>query len=365
MLYAKKGDLVSAEKLFRQSLEDDPNYKEGRLNLGLVLAQQNRKPDAEKEFDKAIALAPKDPALLSTIGKAEMKMGKFKEGTALLRQVVDLAPDLAAAHLDLALALSDSYNFAAALDQANDAIRLAPQSAFAHFYRGRVLYDLGRNEEAQPEFEAARRLNAQMAEPRYFLALIHKQGGDYEVAAALLEETVRLQPKNAMAWYMLGQCFEKLSDPAKTTAVWRKAIEADPGFTQALISLARALQTSDPMESERLRARYAEVQKKRRVLDRADTLANNGIESASAHDWPGAIQQMQEAIRACGDCAAKADLHRKLGIIDCQAGDLSNGEKELLEAKALRPDDPVTQAALELIAQARTHNPASVATTPR
>jgi Flp pilus assembly protein TadD len=39
----------------------------------------------------------------------------------------------------------------------------------------------------------------------------------------------------------------------------------------------------------------------------------------------------------------KANLHKKLGIIDCQAGDLDNGEKELQAAKALKPDDPVTR----------------------
>ena len=103
-------------------------------------------------------------------------------------------------------------------------------------------------------------------------------------------------------------------------------------------------------------ARYIAVQKERSILDRADTLANNGIEAASAHDWPEAIRQLKEAIAACGDCAAKADLHRKLGIIDCQAGDLDNGEKELLAAKALKPDDPVTQAALELVARARSQH---------
>jgi hypothetical protein len=103
-------------------------------------------------------------------------------------------------------------------------------------------------------------------------------------------------------------------------------------------------------------AHYLAVQKERSILDRADTLANNGVEAASAHDWPEAIRQLNEALAACGECAAKADLHRKLGIIDCQAGDLNNGEKELLAAKALKPDDPVTQAALELIVQARSQH---------
>ncbi|HEV2322805.1 MAG TPA: tetratricopeptide repeat protein [Terracidiphilus sp.] len=364
-VYTRKGDLVSAEKLVRQSLEDNPNDIEDHLNLGLILVQQNRKADAERELQKAAALGPKDPATLSTIGKAEMKMGENMTGITYLRRVVDLAPDLAAAHLDLALALADSYNLPAALEQTTEAVRLAPQSGVAHFYRGRVLYDMGRSSEARPEFETASRLNSRMPEPRYFLALIEKQNGNYKLAASLLEETVQRQPGNATAWYMLGQSLEKQSDTAGALGAWRKAIEIDPKFSQALISLARALRSTDQAESDQLMARYVAVQKERRILDTADTLANNGIEAASAHDWPGAIDLLQQAIAACGDCAAIADLRRKLGIIDCQAGDLGGGEKELLAAKALKPDDPVTQAALELIARARSQQSTSVADSKR
>ncbi|MGA7339237.1 MAG: tetratricopeptide repeat protein [Terracidiphilus sp.] len=356
---ARNGDLLAAEKLLRQAIEDDPKYQEGYLNLGLILAQQNRKSDAEQELDKAVALAPKDPVTLSTAGKAKVQMGKVSEGIALLQQVVDLAPDLAAAHLDLALALAASYNLPAALVQTGEAVRLAPQSGVAHSFRGRVLYDLGRSAEAQPEFETACRLDPQLPEPRYFLALIDKNEGKLPLAAGLFEETVKLQPRNAMAWYMLGQSLEQESETANALAAWRQAIAIDPRFSQALFSLARALESTDPAESGRLMTRYLAVQKERSILDRADTLANDGIEAASAHDWPQAIKQLKEAIVACGECAAKADLHRKLGIVDCQSGDLDNGERELLAAKALNPADPVTQAALELIAQARIQHSAS------
>jgi superkiller protein 3 len=353
MVYARKGDSISAEKLLRRALEDDPNFKEGHLNLGLILAQQNRKSEAELELDKAVALAPKDAVTLSTVGKAKMQLGQTSEGIVLLRRTADLAPDLAATHLDLALALAASYDLAAALVQCEEAVRLAPQSGVAHFYRGRVLYDLGRRSEAQLEFEAALQQNPKLPEPGYFLALIDKQDGKYELAARLLENTVRLQPSNVMAWNMLGQCLELNSEKPKAIAAWRKAIEIDPKFSQALFSLAHALRSTDQTESEQLMARYVAVQKERSILDRADSLANNGIQAASAHDWPEAIRQLKEAIAACGDCAAKADLFRKIGIIDCQAGDLDNGEKELLAAKALKPNDPVTLAALELAARAR------------
>jgi tetratricopeptide (TPR) repeat protein len=273
--------------------------------------------------------------------------------------VVALAPDLAAAHLDLALALADSYDLPGALEETTDAVRLAPQSGVVHFNRGRVLFDLGRSTEAQPEFEAAIRLVPQLAEPRYFLALIKKQAGDLATASSLLEETVKLQPRNVMAWYLLGQCREQQSQNGDAVAAWRQAIAVDPNFSQALFALAHALRSTDRSASEQFMARYGAIQKQRRILDRASTLANNGVVAAAAHNWPEATRQLKEALVECGDCAARADLHKKLGMIDCQAGDLDNGEKELLAANKLKPTDPEIQRALELIARARKQSSAS------
>ncbi|MGA3032803.1 MAG: tetratricopeptide repeat protein [Terracidiphilus sp.] len=361
MVHAQKGDLASAAKLLRQAIEDDPNYKEGHLNLGLILAQQGDKTDAEQELNKAVALAPQDAATLSTIGKAKVQMGQSSEGIALLQKVVQLAPDLAAAHLDLAIALADSYDLPGALAETSEAVRLAPQSGVVHFNRGRVLYDMGRSSEAQPEFETACRLVPRMAEPRYYLALINKQAGNLPAATSLLEETVELDSHNLMALYLLGQCLEQEHETAKAVAVWRQAIALDPKFSQALFGLARALRSTDPAESAQLMARYTAIQKEQQTLDQVNTLANNGVVAASAHDWPEAIRQLEAAIAECSNCATKADLHKRLGLIDCQAGDIDSGEKELLAANALKPADPEIQHALELIARSRNQQSKSAA----
>lgn len=359
MDYARKGDLVSAEKLLRQALAEDPKYEDGYLNLGAILVQQDRKSDAEKVLNQAVALEPKNPFILTKVADEKMHMGKLNEGITLLRKVVDLVPNLAAAHLDLALALSSSHNLAAALAQTTEAVRVAPQSGVVHFYRGRILYDLGRNTEAASEFETASQLDSRIPGPRYFLALIVMQEGKYPRATSLLEVTVKLQPSNAMAWYELGQSLEQESKISQAIGAWRKAIAVDPKFSQALFSLARAMRSTNRAESKQLMTRYIAVQNEQLILERVDMLANHGIEDASAHHWPEAIRQMKEAIAACGDCVEKAHLYRKLGIIDCQAGDLDECEKELLTAKALNPADPVTQAALELAARARIQHSAS------
>jgi len=359
MVRAKQGDLPSAVKLLRQALEDDPNYKDGHLELGVILSRQSNKSAAEDELNKAVSLAPQDPPTLSTAGKTMVEIGRLTEGVALLRKVTELAPDLAVTHLDLGIALADSYDLPGALEQMSEAVRLAPQSGVAHFNRGRVLFDMGRTTEAKPELETACRLVPQMAQPRYFLALVNKQAGDLAGATSLLEDTVKLDPGNLMALYLLGQCLEQQHETDKAIVAWRQAIAIDPNFSQALFGLARALRSTNPAESEQLMARYSTVQKQRQILDEANTLANNGVVAASAHDWPEAVRQLKAAIAECNNCAAKADLHKKLGLIDCQAGDLDSGEKELLTASALKPADPDIQRALQLIARARSQHPKS------
>jgi hypothetical protein len=142
----------------------------------------------------------------------------------------------------------------------------------------------------------------------------------------------------------------------KRSRAWRQAIAIHPNFSQALFALAHALRSTDRPESDQFMARYVEIQKQRRILDSVGTLADNGVVAASAHDWAEATRQLKAAIVECSDCALKADLFKKLGLIHCQAGDLKDGEKELLAAKAFKPTDPEIQSALQLIAEARTQH---------
>jgi hypothetical protein len=57
----------------------------------------------------------------------------------------------------------------------------------------------------------------------------------------------------------------------------------------------------------------------------------------------------------------KADLLKKLGLINCQAGNLDDGQRELLAAKALKPTDLEIQRALQLVAEARNQHAGTAA----
>lgn len=353
MLRANQGDNQEAEKILRQALERDPKDEKAHLNLGLVLAKQQKFADAEAQVDQAVRLAPQDAAALAAAGRVKARIGNTAEGVALVRKAVALAPESAMLHLDLGIVLTESFDFASALPEIDEAVRLAPRSALAHLRRGNVLLDLGGNADAKPDLELARQLAPQMPEPYYFLAVIEKQAGNFGQAAALLKNVVKLQPSNGMAWNMLGQCFERESQIEEAIASWRQALAIEPDNVQALWGLAKAVKPTDPQEAARLMARYREVQNNRRIADQAGVLANDALAAGAAHDWPEAIRQFEEAIALCGDCAIKADLHKKLGLTECQMGNLDTGEKELRMAQTLKPVDPDIERVLKRIAEVR------------
>jgi tetratricopeptide (TPR) repeat protein len=356
---ADKGDNEAAEALFRQAIKEDPGSAPGHLNLGLILARRQQLREAEAQVDRAMKLAPEDPAALAAAGRVKARLGKSVEGVALLRRAVALEPQSAVTRLELGMALAEGYDLAGALAEMDEAVRMAPGSALAHLSRGRVLLDLGRNAQAQPELEAARRIEPGMPEPYYFLAVIAKQAGHAGDAVSLLQTVVKLQPRNATAWRLLGQSLEHESQTQAAIAAWRQALAIDPGDSQSLWSLARAVRATDPAEASRLMTRYSQVQREHHIVDEAGTLGNDALAAAAAHDWDEAIRKFREAIEVCGNCAIKGDLHEKLGLVDCRMGDIDRGEKELRLARTLKPDDPDIERALQRIAAARAKPPGS------
>lgn len=55
------GDAADAEKLLRQSIQENSNYWASHFELGQLLAKQHRYPEAAAELQRAVALNPKEP----------------------------------------------------------------------------------------------------------------------------------------------------------------------------------------------------------------------------------------------------------------------------------------------------------------
>jgi Tfp pilus assembly protein PilF len=81
-------------------------------------------------------------------------------------------------------------------------------------------------------------------------------------------------------------------------------------------------------------------------------LGNFALEASNAQNWPQAFDQMQEALKLCGECSDASHLHKNLGMMYIRTGKVELAQKELETALHLNPDDADAKQALAAIQNA-------------
>jgi tetratricopeptide (TPR) repeat protein len=287
--------------------------------------------------------------ILTLDAKVKGRLGEYASAVALLKRVTRLTPHAAEAHVDLAIALADSGDLNSALAETATAISIASALAIAHLNRARILSDMSQDREARDEFSLAARLDPGNPDCYFYWSFGERARGNFTKETELLRKVVKLQPGNVKAHIKLADSLLDQSRTAEAVAELRVALGIDPDAAQAIYKLSRALRTTDPEESKRLRAQFDRLKAQNSVLDQAKALANEAFHAFTVQDWREAVRLFSEAIETCGDCEIESTLHRDLGLTLCRDGQIERGAEELRKALALNPEDRDAAKALEII----------------
>ncbi len=150
---------VEAIAAFHQLLNIEPGQADTWLRIGLIELDSGELQAAVASLRQALALqADHLPAVLN-LGTALLALGDYPAAAAQFEQALRLtsehAPEHAAAHADLSLALQGMGQFDAALMQLRRAVALAPANALIQGNLGKLLKDLGRSDEAVVHYRRA------------------------------------------------------------------------------------------------------------------------------------------------------------------------------------------------------------------
>jgi tetratricopeptide (TPR) repeat protein len=319
------------------------------LEQGRKLLEEGKLAEAELTLDQAEKLAPSDPVILTLEARVKGRLGESSSAVALLRRVVLLTPESAAAHVDLAIALADSGDLSSALAETSTAVSIAPSLAIAHLNRARILSDMNQDHEAEDEFVLAARLAPGNPDCYLYWSYAERAQGNSTKEAELLQKVVKLEPGNVNAHLRLANNFLDQNRTAEAVAQLRIVLTIDPNSTQANYSLSRVLHNNDPEESKRLRAKFDRLKEQKALVEQAKALANEAFHAFTVQDWRGADRLYDEALEVCGDCEIEGTLHRDLGLTLCRDGQVERGAEELRKALTLNPEDRDAAKALDTI----------------
>jgi serine/threonine protein kinase/Flp pilus assembly protein TadD len=151
----------------------------------------------------------------------------------MFEKAIEIDPGYAIAYAAIAVASSLLYTYfdrrpvnSIQADIASQkALELAPDLAEAHLARAFALR-IGENpNDAEPEFEEAIRLDPKLFDAFYFYGRARKYQGRYAEAVKLLERASQLQPEDFQAQAFLGGSYSGLGMRSEATAARRRAVK--------------------------------------------------------------------------------------------------------------------------------------------
>jgi len=192
--------LPEAEKLYRQVLEDQPEYAPASYLLGMLLKARGETELARPCFDQAIRHAPHYADARAALGRLDYAEGRYAEAVDAFRQVLAVRPESIEILNDLGLALGHLGQTKEAIEILRQAVAARPADADSHFNLGVAFQKLGLANEAVAEYSRAIMLQPDNADAYFNLGVVLQEFGQGEKAAGYYRRVLELQPDNAAAY---------------------------------------------------------------------------------------------------------------------------------------------------------------------
>ncbi len=179
--------------------------------------------------------------------QGQLRARHLTEAVQAYRRAVQIDPDFASAHVNLANLLSQSRQFTEAAGHYREALRLNPNHVEAGINLAHALKQLGRTEESIEAYRTATRMTPRRPDPitsaRAHLNLGSALGnaGDLDAAIAEYREALRLWPEYDSAHFWWGMVLERQGKLGEAVEHFRQTLEINPRHPRARRALDSAL----------------------------------------------------------------------------------------------------------------------------
>jgi tetratricopeptide (TPR) repeat protein len=252
-----------AIEAYRQAAALRPKDPEPHLSAGLLLEKQNRFADAEQEYKHALTIDQASTEALAGMANIYMRGHRLTEAEDILRKLVTLHPNDAAAHMQLgrmlaadgqndraiaelqsALKLSpgdagaqrdlaDLYASAGKYDQAEAQYRSllagSPKDADLHHGLGQAFLKQRKFPEAQKEFLTTVNLKSDFGAAYGDLAFAASENKNYDLTIKALDARAKFLPEIPATYFLRATAYDHLHDRKQAAENYHRFLDADNG----------------------------------------------------------------------------------------------------------------------------------------
>jgi len=198
------------------------------LALATKLLRAGRPADAIAPLRDAALLQPSNPIIQHDLGLACLEVGRVSDAIAALQRAVASNPRYTDAHFRLGTALEKMGDIGGAIAAYDRATKLLPSLAEAWFRAGALAYILGHRDQAIGCFRRAAATGDRNSFGRLGKARALLTEDRNREAERVLRETLVADPRNAMAYDLLGNLLSEFGRFDEARACFERAIAVAP-----------------------------------------------------------------------------------------------------------------------------------------
>jgi len=268
--YLTKKDYAGATIQLRNALQRDPDNAEARYLLGVSLLERRDPVPAERELRRALALnypaervyvplarayletgradavvkefgdkAVADPeaqaALQTSVGRAQLALGKPEEARAAFARALAAKPDDVRAKLGETRLLASEGNLADATRIVDDILAASPTDSEALFLKGEILIAQGKDDSARAAFERSVDANPDDFAARQALVSLLIAKREFGPAAAQLELAKKATPGDLRIDYLEALVALRKGDSAAARNAILQVLSVAPDHAPSLV----------------------------------------------------------------------------------------------------------------------------------
>jgi tetratricopeptide (TPR) repeat protein len=239
-LYLRKGDLIAAERAFKEAVSKDPKSVEAHTALGNLYVAKRDADQAEAEFKAAADLAPFGSMERVRLADLYLLIRKPDLAKNVLQETVTKAPEFLPAWQRTAQIALAEGRYDDALKALDPLFKKNQNDQEARLLRGRILLAQGKTDDAVREFQAILQLNPSAVQARIQLAKSYTQSGDVLKAKGELKEALTADPNSSEAGLILSELEIKTGEFQQAIGQLKGIIQNQPKLPLAHVLLGSA-----------------------------------------------------------------------------------------------------------------------------
>ena len=244
------GLLAEAEFELTAAVKLDPSNADTIVQLARVYLARQDFPAAGRLLEAAVARGLESAPVYALLADVYERSGHLENAIPALRLAIQRDPQSEKYRFAYGLLLTNAYAPAAAVIRLEEALKSFPNSSPLWFALGLAHFKNEDHQKAEEAFKHSLELNPNFASALAYRGMIRVQTGAAAEGITLYEKALQVDPKITVVHYLIADALLKqvAADPARVEAHLKRAVEADPTFTPARISLGKLFMRTNRWE---------------------------------------------------------------------------------------------------------------------